>query len=325
MTVRILATACLCACAMAAGIEAVAQSYPARSIRLVIGYAPGGTGDAVGRPVAQKMSELLGQTVVVENRGGAGGVAGAANVAQSAPDGYSLLLSSTGAFTISMHLTRLPYDPINDFTPITQLVVNQFVLCLHPSLPATSVRQLIALAKARKVEFTYGSAGTGGVSHLSGELFSSMTGVRLVHVPYRGSGPMTVDLLAGQVDMAFPAIASLVPVIKAGRVRALAVTGARRSFALPELPTMEEAGVAAYEASAFWGLVGPAKLPRDIVMKINAAAHEALKARDLREAWIVQGNEPVSNTPEQFAAMMKAEAAKWGKILRAAGIRGENS
>ena len=313
----VLAAACACA------VGAQTQNYPTRPIRLVIGYAPGGTGDAVGRPVAQKLGELLGQTVVVENRGGAGGVAGAASVAQAAPDGYSLLLSSTGAFTISLHLTRLPYDPLNDFTPITQLVTNQFVMCLHPSLPATSVKQFIALAHARPGQLNYGSAGTGGVSHLSGELFSSMTGVKMTHVPYRGSGPMTVDLLAGQVDLAFPAIASLVPLIKSGRVRALAVTGARRSFALPDLPTMNEAGIPGYEASAFWGLVAPAKTPRDIVQKINSAAHEALKAKDLREVWITQGNEPVSNTPEHFAAMMKAEAAKWGKILKASGIKGE--
>lgn len=301
------------------GIAADAP-YPVHPIRLVVPYAPGGTGDAIGRPIAQRLSAVIGQTAFVENRGGAGGVAAAVNVAQSAPDGYTMLLASSGAFTISPNLTRLPYDPLGDFSPVALLAKAHFALCVHPSVPAISVKQLIMVARSRRGRLSFGSAGTGGVSHLAGELFKSMAGVEMTHVPYRGAGPMMVELVAGQIDLAFPAIASVLPFIRSQKLRALAVSGAQRSLPLPDLPTVEEAGLADYEASAFWGMVVPAKTPREIVGRLSSALGAILKTNELRSLWIAQGNDPMFGTPDELADLMRKETAKWRKTISSAGI-----
>lgn len=308
--------------AMALGSQSVlAQNYPNRPVRLVLPFAPGGTADIIGRPLAQKLGELLGQSIVVDNRGGAGGVLGAASVAQSAPDGYTLLLGSSGALTISPNFGNIPYDAVRDFTPIGLVATSQFVLVVHPSVQATSVKQLTAIAGTKVGTLRYGSAGTGNVGHLAGELFDSIAKVTMTHVPYKGAGPMTTDLLAGRVELAFPGLASLVPHIKAGKLRALAVTGPKRSDVLPDVPTLNEAGLAGYEAITFWGVLAPGKAPRSIVDRLGTSISAALKTSDLRNAYTTTGNDPAASTPEEFAALIKNDIAKWGKIIRDANIK----
>jgi tripartite-type tricarboxylate transporter receptor subunit TctC len=300
---------------------AEAQAYPNRPVRLILPFAPGGTADIVGRPLAQKVGEILGQIIVVDNRSGAGGVVGAAFVAKSPADGYTLLLGVNGFLTVTPSLTRLPYDAINDFAPIGLVATSQFVLVLHPSVPARSVKELIALAKSKPGRLNFGSTGTGTVGHVAGELLNSMAGVNIVHVPYKGSGPMAVDLLAGQIDLGFPGVSALVPHIKAGRVRALAVTGSARSAVLPDLPTLDESGLSGYEATTFWGLLAPAKTPGDIVRKLSSALGEALKSAELKDYYVKQGNDPTASSPEVFAALIRTDTAKWARVVKSAGIK----
>jgi len=316
--VRILVVLMLALCG-----QALAQNYPAHPIRMVLPFAPGGTADIIARPVAQRMGELLGQSVVVDNRGGAGGVVGAALAAKSPADGYTLLLGSSGALTISQSLGKLPYDPVADFTPVGLVATSQFILVVHPSVPAKNVRELIALAKSRPGRLIFGSAGTGNVGHLAAELFDSMAGVSMIHVPYKGAGPMTVDLLAGQVDLSFPGLSSLVPYVKAGRVRALAVTGATRSAVLPDLQTLSEAGLAGYEATTFWGLLAPARTAGDIVRRLAAVLREALKNPELIQYYVNQGNDPTASTPEEFAQRIRVDIDKWSRVIKNAGIKPE--
>lgn len=300
-----------------------AQSYPNRPVRVVLPFAPGGTADIIGRPVAQKLGEALGQSVFVENRGGAGGVVGATLIAKSPPDGYNLLLGSSGALTISPSLIKLAYDPVNDFTPIGLVATSQFILVVHPSVPAHSVRELIAIAKAKPGRLSFGSAGHGNVGHLAAELFNSMAKVRTVHVPYKGAGPMTIDLLSGQVDLAFPGLSSLVPHVKAGKVRALGVTGMKRSSVLPDLPTLDEAGLKGYEATTFWGLLAPGKTSREIVQRLSAALDEAMKSPELKTQYANGGNDAATSTPDAFAMLIRTDIAKWDRLIKAAGIKGE--
>ncbi len=297
------------------------QTYPNRAIRLVVPFAPGGTADIIGRPLAQRLGELLGQSVVLDNRGGAGGVVGASIAAKSAPDGYTLLLGSSGALTISPSLSKLGYDPAKDFAPIGIVATSQFILVVHPSVPAKDVKALVALARARPGALSFGSAGTGNVGHLAGELFERMAKVDMVHVPYKGAAPMTVDLLAGQVDLGFPGLSSLVPHVKSGRVRALAVTGLRRSGVFPELPTLDEAALPGYEAITFWGVLAPGKTPPEIIQRLSMAVAEAARTAELRDVYIKAGNDPATSTPEEFAARIRTDIAKWAQIVKAAGIQ----
>jgi tripartite-type tricarboxylate transporter receptor subunit TctC len=298
-----------------------AQTYPTRSIRMVVPFAPGGTADIIGRPLAQRLSEQFGQTVVIDNRGGAGGAVGADLVAKAAPDGYTLLLGSSGALTISPNFGNIPYDPIRDFTPIGLAATSQFILVVHPSVPATSVKQLIALAGAKAGALRYGSAGTGNVGHLAGELFDSLARVQMTHVPYKGAAPMTTDLLAGRVELAFPGLASLVPQVKSGKLRALAVTGPKRSDVLPDVPTLHESGLPGYEAITFWGLLAPGKTARPIIERLSTALNAALKTPELRNSYISTGNDPASSTPEEFATLIKGDIGKWGKLIKDANIK----
>jgi tripartite-type tricarboxylate transporter receptor subunit TctC len=302
---------------------AQAQTYPARPVRLIVPFAPGGTADIIGRPLAQRLGEVLGQSFVIDNRGGAGGVVGATLAAKSQPDGYTLLLGSSGALTISPNLSKLSYDPSTDFAPIGMVATSQFILVVHPSVPAHSVEALIKLARSRPGGLRFGSAGTGNVGHLAGELFKSVAKVEMIHVPYKGAGPMTVDLLAGQVDLGFPGLSSLVPHVKTGRVRALAVTGLRRADILPDLPTLSEAGLPGYEAITFWGLLAPAKTARESLRRLSAAVAEAMKTAALRDMYAKGGNDPTTSTPEEFATRIRNDIAKWAGIIRAAGIKEE--
>jgi len=297
------------------------QTYPSRAIRLVVPFAPGGTADIIGRPLAQRLGESLGQSVVLDHRGGAGGVVGASIAAKSAPDGYTLLLGSSGALTISPSLTKLAYDPTKDFAPIGIVATSQFILVVHPSVPAKDVKGLIALARARPGALSFGSAGTGNVGHLAGELFESMAKVDMVHVPYKGAAPMTVDLLAGQVDLGFPGLSSLVPHVKSGRVRALAVTGLRRSGVFPDLPTLDEAALPGYEAITFWGVLAPGKTPPETIQRLSAVVAEAARTAELRDIYIKAGNDPATSTPEEFSARIRSDIAKWAQIVKAAGIK----
>lgn len=318
-----MGTRCLLALAMffATTSSVQAQTYPSRAIRLVVPFAPGGTADIIGRPLAQRLGESLGQSVVLDNRGGAGGVVGASIAAKSAPDGYTLLLGSSGALTISPSLSKLGYDPTKDFAPIGIVATSQFILVVHPSVPAKDVKGLIALARARPGALSFGSAGTGNVGHLAGELFESMAKVDMVHVPYKGAAPMTVDLLAGQVDLGFPGLSSLVPHVKSGRVRALAVTGLRRSGVFPDLPTLDEAALPGYEAITFWGVLAPGKTSPEIIQRLSMVVSEAARTSELRDVYIKAGNDPATSTPEEFAVRIRADIAKWAQIVKSAGIK----
>jgi tripartite-type tricarboxylate transporter receptor subunit TctC len=313
------------ACTFVAGAPfALAQTYPAKSVRLIVPVAPGGGTDIVARLVAQGLSERWGQSVVVDNHGGGGGVIGVSLVAKAAPDGYTMLLGSNGHVTFAPALYRnLPYDTQKDLAPIS-LVANQpFVLAVHPSLPVRSVQELIALAKKNPGLITYASGGSGGASHLGTELLQITTGISLVHVPYKGTGPGMTALLSGEVQIAIVGVATILPHMATGKVRALAVTGAKRSQAAPDLPTIAEAGVAGYEFDVWYGLLFTGGTPREIVMKTNAEINRILKSPATAERFTSAGLEPVATTPEEFAAMIKSEIPKWQKVVKAAGLKAD--
>jgi tripartite-type tricarboxylate transporter receptor subunit TctC len=297
-----------------------ADDYPSHAIRMIVPFAPGGTADIIARPLALKLGEILHQSIVVMNHGGAGGALAAGMVASARNDGYTLLLGSNGALTISQHLGTLPYDPVKDFAPVGMVATSQFILVTHPSVPVKNVQDLIALARAKNGAMTFGSAGVGNVGHLAAELFDSITGVKMVHVPYAGTGPMTVDLLAGRVNLAYPGLSSMVPSIRSGALHALAVTSRRRSPLLPEVPTMEEAGLKNYDAETFWALLVPAGTPKPVIDKLNAAMVQALQTPELRKIYLDNGNEPQPGTPAELAERIHDDIRKWGDIISNAGI-----
>jgi tripartite-type tricarboxylate transporter receptor subunit TctC len=302
---------------------ASAQTYPSKAIRLVVPFAPGGGTDLTARIVAQKLSENFGQQVVVDNRGGAGTIVGTQVVVSAPPDGYTLLIGTPHLTTLPSLGTKLPYDPSKDVAPITNLVSTPNLLVIHPSLPAKTVKELIVLAKARPGTLNYSSAGVGGGSHLSAELFKAMAGIDMVHVPYKGAGPALIDLLAGNVATYFGSVASSLPHVKSGRLRALGVTGLQRSTAAPDVPTIAEAGVPGFEVSNWNGLLGPAAVPKDIIDKLHREVGKVLQAADVKERFLKEGFTPVGNSPAEFAAYLKAETAKWTKVIKSAGIRAE--
>ncbi len=305
-----------------APIEAAAQVYPSRAVRLTIPFSAGGAADVPGRIVAQRLSESLGQQVVIENRPGAGSTIGAEAAAKAAPDGYTLFwISNTHFVSAALH-KKLAYDALNDFTPITQVTSAPNVLVVHPSLPAKNVKELIALAKAKPGQIDYASSGNGSTQHLTGALFCSMAGIRMTHVPYRGSGPVTADLLGGQVQVAFPGIAGMLPHIKSGRLRALGVTGSKRSPELAGVPTIAEAGVKGYEMVAWFGISGPKALPREIQMKLHGDILRVLKSPDMQKGLSAVGQEVAwQDTPERFYEFLKVESAKWAKVVRDSGAK----
>ncbi len=306
----------------APALAAQAQTYPNKPIRLVCPFPPGGAVDIASRATAHTLSQVLGQPVTVDNRPGAGGNIGAEITAKSAPDGYTLLMTTSGIMGINPALySKISFDSIKDFAPVSMLVSLNNVLVLNPSVPAKSVQEVIALAKAQPGKFTYASSGNGTSIHLSGELFKSMTGVDMLHIPYKGSSPAVTDLLAGQVNMMFDNIPSSLPHIKAGKLRALAVTGSKRSQLLPDLPTIAEAGVPGYDSYVWFGIVAPAGTPPEIIARLNAALVKTAATPEFRDRLTGQGYDVLSSTPEQMAASIRSEIDKWGKIVKASGAR----
>ncbi len=297
-----------------------AQGYPTKPIRLILPVAAGSTSDTIGRMVARNLSERLGQQMVVDNQPGAGGNIGVPIAARAAADGYTMLMISS-AQAISPHIyAKLTYDIARDFAPVTLIADGLYMLTVHPSVPARSVKELIALARARRGELSFGSAGVGTGTHLTGELFKSAATIDLLHVPYRGMGPAITELVGGQISMAFLGLPSGLPQMQAGKVRALAVTSAARSNAVRELPTLAEAGLSGFEATTWQGFVVPAGTPRDVIARLHAESARAVQAAEVRERYAALGVEPVSNTPAQFAAYIQSEIVKWGKAVRGTGL-----
>jgi len=315
-----IASFLLCLGALLPGV-ATAQTYPSKPLRFVVTFAAGGGTDLVARAVAPRMSESLGQPIVVENRPGANGAVGAEYVARSAPDGYTVCVCAAGTMAIGPHLTKQPFDTLRDFAPISPLATSPFIVTVHPSVKATSIAELIALAKANPGKINFGSSGVGGAPHLSTELFKSMAGVDMVHVAYKGLGPAMTDLLGGQIQLMLADIGVVAPHLKSGKLRGLAITGSTRSPVFPELPTVAEAGLPGYAAGTWYGLFAPAGTPAPILARLSAGVREALAVPEIGNALVAQGVEPVAMTPEQFAAFARAEYAKWGGVIRSAGIK----
>ena len=303
--------------------QAPAQPYPAKPVRVVVPFPPGGPTDVVARGIAQKMTEGLGQTVVIENRGGAGGALGTELVAKSPADGYTLLMGTIGGLAVAMSL--LPnrgYDTLRDFAPITQAVNVTNILVTHPSVPAKSVKDLLEIARARPGQLNYASSGNGTVTHLASELLKLMGKVNIVHVPYKGGAPALTALVSGETDMSYENSLIILPQIKAGKVKALAVTGAKRSPLLPALPTIGET-LPGYSASGWYGLVAPAATPKDALARLNAAAVRALRAPEVVERLSSQGAEPVGNSAEEWGGFIRSEIEKWARVVKAANMKAD--
>lgn len=297
-----------------------AQAYPVKPIRIVVPQSPGASTDLTARLIGQKLSDALGQPVVVDNRPGAGSIMGTDLVAKATPDGYTLLVVAS-SITINPSLHRkLPYDTQRDLAPITQLSAFPNMLVVHPSVPVKTVQELVALAKSKPGQINYGSSGAGTGTHLSAELFKNMTGIDMVHVPYKGGGPAVTALLGGHVQLNFATIVSVLPHVRTGKLRAIAVTTARRSPAAPEVPTIAESGVPGYDHGPWNGMLAPAKTPTPVIAKLNAEVVKIVHAPEMRALLAGEGAEAVGNTPEAFAAIIKAETAKWAKVIKSAGI-----
>ena len=302
---------------------ALAQAYPNKPIRFVLPYTPGGTTDALLRPLAQRLSETLGQPVVVENKPGANGIVGSDFVAKSPADGYTLVLGAIGPFAVSSALQKLPYDPVKDFAPVTFLASVPNVLVVLPSMPVNSVADLVAHAKTRAGELTYGSTGPGSSNQLSAELFNLAAGIKTTQVAYKGGAAAQVDLLGGHISMIFDNLPAAMPQIKAGKFKALAITSLKRQAALPEVATMDELGYPKFEAGSWFGALAPAGTPRAIVDRLNAAMVAALRDPALRDRYVSQGFDLNPGSPEQFAAFMQSETVKWQRVVSEAGIRAQ--
>jgi tripartite-type tricarboxylate transporter receptor subunit TctC len=304
----------------AGGAAAQSPAYPAKPVRIVVPSSPGGGTDILARVLAQKMTESLGQQFVVENRPGAGQVIGIEAVARSAPDGYTLLMAASAIVINEVMYAKPPYDTLRDFAPVTLVASLPNILVVHPTLPVKSVRELIALAKARPGQLNYSSAGSGTSPHLSMELFRIMAGVTLTHIPYKGTGPATVDLVAGQVQLSMPNVLTALPQIKGGKVRALGVTGAKRATGLPDVPAIAES-LPGYEAIQWYGVLAPAGTAREIVAKLQAEIVRILVLPEVKERLAADGADAVGNRPDEFATYIRAELAKWGKVVKAGGIK----
>ena len=322
MSFRLWRTRAIVSLLVAIPALASAQSYPSKSIRMVIGVPPGGTNDVVGRLVAQKLSTQLGQQVLVENRAGAGGNIGGEIVVKSPPDGYVIYLGSIGTMVINPSLyPNMPWETLRDFAPISRLTSVPQLLIVHPSVPARNVRELIAYAKARPGQLNFASGSTGSAIHLAGEVFKSMAGVDMVHIPYKGGGPALIDLLAGQVSLMFDQIVTGLPPVRQGKLRALGVTTLGRSPVAMDIPTIAEAGLPGYDVTTWHGLFAPAATPRDIVNRLSSETAKALQSKDISEKFLALGADPVASTPEQFIAFLKAELAKWAKVVKESGAK----
>lgn len=313
---------CAGCCFGAIAATASAQSYPTKTLRLVVPYAPGGATDLTARTVGAKMSDTFKQTVVVDNRTGAGGVIGADIVAKAPPDGYTVLLASPAEIAVLPHLQKLPYDPQKDLAPVSLASVTPLILVVHPSLPVNAVKELIAFIKARPGQLTYASAGTGGVQHLAGELLKITYKLDMVHVPYKGAGPVLPDLIGGQVQMFFSGMPPAMPHVRAGKLRALAVTSTNRSPAAPDLPTMAEAGVPNFVFTNWFAYFVPAGTPAEVIAKLNGEINRALKLEDVKAKLATVGLETVGTTPEELGKFVREESEKFANLIKLSGAKG---
>ena len=310
--------------ALCAAGAASAQAYPSKPIRLVLGFPAGTTVDVLARPMAARMSQALGQQVIVDNRPGATGLIANALVAKAPPDGYTLLVAPGSSLTSTPHVRKkMPYDPLRDFVPIAQMNSFPQVLIVNPGVPAKSVKELISLARARPGVLTFGSSGVGSAFHLAGELFASMAKAKMLHVPYKGGNLALTDLIAGRIDLMFYSLAVALPQIQAGKVRALAVTGLKHDLLLPQLPTVDESGLRGYDITGWHGFFAPAGTPGEIVSRVNALIAKILSTEEMRKLWAGEGMAVVIATPEQFAQRVRADYEKYGRIVRTVGIQPE--
>ena len=314
----------LCAALLALALAgtAWAQAFPSRPIRIVVPFPPGGPSDYAARSVSQHLPALIGQPVIVDNRSGGAGITGTDAVAKSAPDGYTLLVATVGVMVIAPYLfPKLPYDPFKDFVPITNLISGPSVLVVHPSVPAHSVQELIALARAKPGSLTYGSTGAGQISHLNGELFKALAGVDILHVPYKGAAPVLPAMISGEISMNFSTAIDGLGLMRAGRLRALAVTSPKRLAVMPEVPTMDESGLKGYDVSNWNAIWAPAGTPRALIDRLNREICKAMDSPDVRERVAAQGNLIVCDSPDDFAAYIRKEAGKWSKVVQDARIK----
>lgn len=307
-----------------AAAPAAAQGYPVKPIRMIVPFAPGGPNDVLGRIVAQKMSEQMGQQIVVDNRSGAGGSTGTALVASAPPDGYTLLFSGTSSLAINPSLySKLPYDALRDFAPVSLAGTAPSLLAVHPSVPARTVKELVAIAKASPGKLNYASGGIGGTPHLASELFKSLGGVDVVHVPFRGAGPALIALASGQIDMYIGGISSILGMVRDKRIRPIAVTSAKRTPLMPDMPTFIESGMPGYEVVNWYAVVAPAATPKPVIAKLNGEIVKALASPDVRKRFADLGTDAASSTPEELAAYHRDDLARWAKVIKAARIQPE--
>jgi tripartite-type tricarboxylate transporter receptor subunit TctC len=320
-TLTLLAILCA-SCNTATAIAQTPTQYPAKTIRMIVPSAPGSGPDIMARTIGQKLNEAWGQPVVVEARPGAGGIIGSEAVAKAAPDGYTLIMGNAGSHSVNPGLYRkLPYDPLKDFSPIALVSSAPNILIVHPSLPVKSVKDLIALAKARPGELTFGSGGNGSTAHRSGVLFRTLAGIRIVHVPFKGAPAAVLGVITGEISMAILNLPPALPHVKNGRLKALGVSTSKRSAAVPDLPTIAESGLPGYSATAWYGVLAPAGTPREIIMKINAEIVKGLRTDEMKKRIASDGGEVIGSTPEEFTAVMKTDIAKWAKVVQASGAQ----
>jgi tripartite-type tricarboxylate transporter receptor subunit TctC len=320
---RIALQALVCSVAVVFSTLAAAQDFPNHPIRLIVPYAPGGTSDFTARLVAQKMTENMKQSVIVDNRGGAAGTIGADLVAKSAPDGYTIMLTDTTFAIVPGIKSNLPYDPVKDFAPITLGITVPSVVCVYPGLPVKTLKDLLALAKEKPGSIAFGSGGVGTAVHLAGEFLKTVAHIDIIHVPYKGAGPAIADVMAGQLQMVIPSMPTVVPFIQAGKLRALAITAAKRSPLLPDVPTVAEAGLPQYEATSWFGFSAPAGTPKPVMVRLQAEMARALADKDTRERFMNQGADVVGGSSEQFSRFINSEMKKWADVAHAAHVTAE--
>ena len=312
----------LLGCVCLSSFNAYAQTYPSKPVRIIVMYGPGSTIDIIARLISPKMTESLGQPVIVENRPGAGGAIGMDMAAKAVPDGHTLTIGATGpSVTNPLLYPKTPFDPLRDFSYVSQLATGPAVIAVHPSVPAKTLKELVVLAKARPGQLNYGTPGVGTSPHLAGELFKMVSATNIVHIPYKGNAEAITDLLGGQISIVFTGVPPVVPLTQAGKVKLLATTGVKRIPALPNLPTIAEAGYAGAGMSIWYGLAAPAGTPREIVTRLNKEMARIMALPDIKERFIQLGTEPATSTPEEFTALVREELAKWSKVIRAAGIK----
>ena len=318
---RIVTTLIALACALATAF-AQGQAYPAKSIRIIAPFAPGGGTDLIARVAAQKMTEALGQQTIVDNRPGAGGTLGAELGVKAPPDGYTFTLIA-GSYAVNPSLFKLAFDPVNDITPVIQLSQGPFLVVVHPSLPVKNIKELIALAKAKPGQLTFASSGTGSITQLATELFADMAGVKMIHVPYKGTAPALTDVMAGQVQILFGSVAATLPQMTSGRLRAIAVTTSKRIAAAPNTPTIAESGVKGYEVILWHGLIGPKGLPKPILDRVNGDLNKALQSKEMQERLAGDGVSAAGGTPDQFTTLIRKDIELWRKVVQKAGVKAE--